>query len=70
LKNWHTFYWGGCVLLYTIKVVKGTPQMLEEIQDMPGEIFDISDEDLEEMAKVFAMTEEEYYYYWNPETVS
>ncbi len=44
--------------------------MLEEIQDMPGEIFDISDEDLEEMAKVFAMTEEEYYYYWNPETVS
>ena len=39
--------------------------MLEEIQDMPAEIFDISDEDLEEMAKVFAMSEEEYYDYWN-----
>ena len=41
--------------------------MHEEIQDMPGEIFDISDEDREEMAKVFAMSEEEYYYYWNEE---
>ena len=41
--------------------------MLEEIEDMPGEIFDISDEDREEMAKVFAMSEEEYYYYWNEE---
>jgi hypothetical protein len=50
---------------YTTKVVKGTTPMLEEIQDMPGEIFDISDEDREEMAKVFAMSEEEYYYYWN-----
>ena len=39
--------------------------MLEEIMDMPGEIFDISDDDRDEMAKVFAMSEEEYYYYWN-----
>lgn len=41
--------------------------MWDEIQDMPAEIFDISDEDREEMAKVFAMSEEEYYYYWNEE---
>ena len=39
--------------------------MLDEIQDMQGEIFDISDDDLEEMAKVFAMTESEYDCYWN-----
>lgn len=41
--------------------------MFDEIQDMAGEIFDISDADREEMAKVFAMSEEEYYEYWNPE---
>ena len=35
--------------------------MWSEIADMPGEIFDLSDEDREEMAKVFAMSEEEYY---------
>ena len=39
--------------------------MWSEIADMPGEIFDISDEDREEMAKVFAMSEEEYDCYWN-----
>lgn len=39
--------------------------MWSEIADMPGEIFDISDEDREEMSKVFAMSEEEYYFYWN-----
>jgi hypothetical protein len=42
----------------------------DEIQDMPAEIFDISDEDREEMAKVFAMSEEEYFEYWNPECVA
>lgn len=41
--------------------------MFDEIADMPGEIFDISDADREEMAKVFAMSEEEYYQYWHPE---
>jgi len=44
--------------------------MWDEIQDMPGEIFDISDEDRDEMAKVFAMSEEEYFEYWNPECVA
>jgi hypothetical protein len=44
--------------------------MWDEIQDMPGEIFDISDEDREEMAKVFEMSEEEYFEYWNPECVA
>jgi len=39
--------------------------MWDEIADMPGEIFDISDKDLEEMEKVFAMSEEEYDCYWN-----
>jgi hypothetical protein len=39
--------------------------MFNEIADMPGEIFDISDADREEMAKVFAMSEEEYDQYWN-----
>lgn len=39
--------------------------MWEEIQDMAGEIFDISDEDREEMAKVFAMSECDYDVYWN-----
>jgi hypothetical protein len=42
-------------------------ELWSEIADMPGEIFDISDDDKEEMAKVFAMSEEEYYEYWNPE---
>ena len=41
--------------------------MFDEIADMPGEIFDISDDDKEEMAKVFVMSEEEYYQYWHPE---
>jgi len=40
-------------------------ELWSEIQDAPGEIFDISDDDREEMAKVFAMSEEEYYFYWN-----
>jgi hypothetical protein len=31
--------------------------MWDEIQDMPGEIFDLSDDDIEEMAKVFDTTE-------------
>ena len=44
--------------------------MWDEIQDMPGEIFDIFDEDRDEMAKVFAMSEEEYFEYWNPECVA
>ena len=43
--------------------------MFSEIADAPGEIFDISDEDREEMAKVFAMSEEEYYYYWNSDDI-
>ena len=43
--------------------------MWSEIADAPGEIFDISDEDREEMAKVFAMSEEEYYYYWNSDDI-
>ena len=51
-------------LLYINKVIDRT-QMFDEIMDMPGEIFDISDEDREEMAKVFAMSEEEYDLYWN-----
>jgi hypothetical protein len=42
-------------------------ELWSEIADAPGEIFDISDDDKEEMAKVFAMSEEEYYEYWNPE---
>lgn len=41
--------------------------MFNEIADLPAEIFEISDADREEMAKVFAMSEEEYYEYWNPE---
>ena len=39
--------------------------MFNEIADLPAEIFDISDADREEMAKVFAMSEEEYDQYWN-----
>jgi hypothetical protein len=39
--------------------------MWDEIQDMPAEIFDISDADREEIAKVFEMSEEEYDAYWN-----
>jgi len=39
--------------------------MWDEIADMPGEIFDLTDKDREEMAKVFAMSEEEYNVYWN-----
>ena len=42
-------------------------ELWSEIADSQGEIFDISDDDKEEMAKVFAMSEEEYYEYWNPE---
>ena len=42
-------------------------ELWSEIADAPGEIFDISDDDKEEMAKVFSMSEEEYYEYWNPE---
>ena len=38
--------------------------LMDEIQDASGEIFDLTDEDREEMAKVFAMTEEEYLEYW------
>ena len=41
--------------------------MFNEIADLPVEIFEISDADREEMAKVFAMSEEEYYQYWPPE---
>lgn len=51
-------------LPYINKVIDRT-HMWDEIQDMQGEIFDISDEDREEMAKVFAMSEEEYDLYWN-----
>jgi len=39
--------------------------MWDEIADMPGEIFDISDEDREEMAKEFDKPVEEYNVYWN-----
>jgi hypothetical protein len=42
-------------------------ELWSEIADAPGEIFDISDADREEMAKVFAMSEEEYDQYWNEE---
>lgn len=34
--------------------------MWDEIQDMPGEIFDMSDEDREEFARVCMMNEEEF----------
>jgi hypothetical protein len=44
--------------------------MWDEIQDMPAEIFDISDEDRDENGEVFAMSEEEYFEYWNPECVA
>lgn len=39
--------------------------MWDEIADMPGEIFDLSDEDREEMAKEFDKTEKECEQYWN-----
>ena len=39
--------------------------MWEEIADMPGEIFDLTDIDREEMSKVFDKDEEEYNVYWN-----
>ena len=42
-------------------------ELWSEIADSQGEIFDISDDDKGEMDKVFAMNEEEYYEYWNPE---
>jgi hypothetical protein len=42
-------------------------ELWSEIADAPGEIFDISDDDKKEMAKVFAMSEEEYDQYWNEE---
>jgi hypothetical protein len=38
--------------------------MWEEIADMPGEIFDLSDEDREEMAKEFDKLEEDCINYW------
>ena len=56
--------------------------MWDEIQDMPGEIFDIcpntgitllpgekpfTQEDIDEFRRVCEMTEEEYYMYWNEE---
>jgi hypothetical protein len=41
--------------------------MFNEISDLPAEIFEISDADREEMAKVFAMSECEYDQYWNEE---
>ena len=41
--------------------------MWDEIQDMPGEIFDMSDEDREEFARVCMMNEEEYMMYMHPE---
>ena len=39
--------------------------MWDEIADMPGEIFDLSDEDREEMAKEFDKTENECEKYWD-----
>lgn len=39
--------------------------MWDEIADMPGEIFDLSDEDREEMAKEFDKLEEDCEHYWD-----
>lgn len=55
-------FWGNP--FYHYKVIE-TKHMWDEIADMQGEIFDISEEDREEIAKVFAMSEEEYDEYWN-----
>ena len=44
-----------------------TPHMWEEIADMPGEIFDLPDDELEEFRKVCEMNEEEYMMYMYPE---
>jgi len=52
------------LLWYDYFVIERT-QMWDEIADMPGEIFDISDEDREEMAKEFDKPVEEYNVYWN-----
>ena len=38
--------------------------MWDEIADMPGEIFDIREEDLEEMAKEFDKPMEDCEQYW------
>ena len=48
---------------YDYFVIERT-HMWDEIADMPGEIFDISDEDREEMAKEFDKPMEDCVQYW------
>jgi hypothetical protein len=46
-------------------MLRGIKPMWDEIQDMPGEIFDrpMTPEEQVEFQRVCEMTEEEYYYY-------